>query len=594
MIPSLSEALIREYATDESFRRGEDYAKGGAVVSLTHRGNAFDAEVEGSEPLPYHVRVTFDAGGITTATCSCPYDWGGWCKHVVAALLVAIRNPDEVEERPTLDALLADLDREQLQAVLVAIAERDPAVVDVIERQVSLYSAASAPAASAPVAAPRQRRTPVDASAIRRDVRAAFRSLDRMSSSEAYWHVGSVVGEVGGVLERAWEFIRAGDGESALAILEAITDEYVEDWTEVDDSDGEASAFFYELGSAWVEALLTADLTADERAEWADRLSAWALEIEDYGIDDAFDVAMQAAKVGWDDPNLRQILRGESGTSDANGPTTLSDKLTGALLNVLDRQGRHDEYLRLARATGQAERYATMLARLGRIDDAVAYGLQNLASATDALAVAQALREREALDEALQIGEHGLTLDGRKAELAVWLRDLASVAGRPELALSAGTTAFREQPSLVAYQRVQELAGERWPDYRTELLEYLRRTKSYHPVGTVDVFLHEGLIDDAIAAVSDSYSYGLIERVAEAAISARPDWVIQTCRKQAEAIMNEGKANHYDTAVRWLTHARSAYRAASREAEWQTYLADLITRHGRKYKLVPMLRTLQG
>ncbi len=166
---------------------------------------------------------------------------------------------------------------------------------------------------------------------------------------------------------------------------------------------------------------------------------------------------------------------------------------------------------------GQHECYATILAQLGHIEEA--------------LALAKALRERAELDATLRIAERGLSLEGRKAELAVWLRDLASVAGRPELALAAAEVAFREAPSLAAYERARELAGGQWPQLRDDLLDHLRRARGFYPEGAVEVFLHEGLIDDAIALADGSYSHGLIERVAEAAISARPDWVIQTSHK---------------------------------------------------------------
>jgi hypothetical protein len=48
----------------------------------------------------------------------------------------------------------------------------------------------------------------VDPKAIGQQVRAIVRSLDRMRRSEAYWHVGSVVGEVRRVLEQAWTLLR--------------------------------------------------------------------------------------------------------------------------------------------------------------------------------------------------------------------------------------------------------------------------------------------------------------------------------------------------------------------------------------------------
>ncbi|MFC1716584.1 SWIM zinc finger domain-containing protein, partial [Candidatus Poribacteria bacterium] len=151
----------------------------------------------------------------------------------------------------------------------------------------------------------------------------------------------------------------------------------------------------------------------------------------------------------------------------------------------------------------------------------------------------------------------------------------------------------RERPSLVDYQAVETLAGESWPELREELLAHLRQTKSWYSEPQVNIFLHEGLIDDAISALGSYTNYSLVERVADAAISERPDWVIQACREQAEEIMDAAKASIYHHAAKWLKKARAAYLAADREAEWQEYLATLIEQHRRKYKLRPMLEALQ-
>jgi uncharacterized Zn finger protein len=76
-IPNLSKSAIRRHATAESFQRGQDYYRGGAVGTLIRRGDTIQAEVEGSRYEPYRVWITFDQAGITDAECSCPYDWGG-------------------------------------------------------------------------------------------------------------------------------------------------------------------------------------------------------------------------------------------------------------------------------------------------------------------------------------------------------------------------------------------------------------------------------------------------------------------------------------------------------------------------------------
>ncbi len=77
------------------------------------------------------------------------------------------------------------------------------------------------------------------------------------------------------------------------------------------------------------------------------------------------------------------------------------------------------------------------------------------------------------------------------------------------------------------------------------------------------------------------------------AVKSHPDWAIRASRKQAEDIMNRGKAELYSSAVNWLTKARTAYQNAGCTTEWQAYLGELLTQHGRKYKLVPMLKALR-
>ena len=118
------------------------------------------------------------------------------------------------------------------------------------------------------------------------------------------------------------------------------------------------------------------------------------------------------------------------------------------------------------------------------------------------------------------------------------------------------------------------------------------RQAPYHTQGHVDVFLHEGLLDDAIAAVDQGSGYTQIEQVMDAVLEQQPDWVIRTAIRQADRIIEPGQARYYHHAAAWLGRARDAYRAAGSEAEWQAYVRDLRARHGRKYKLMSLLDEL--
>jgi uncharacterized Zn finger protein len=501
------------------------------------------------------------------------------------------------EMRSALDSLLSGLNREQLQLLLLKLAEQEPSVLATIERQARLLQTSSSqPTTPSSMAAPKPS-IAVDTKAIRRQVRASIRSLDRMRASEAYWYVGAVVSEIGQLVEQAWALIKADDARQALPLLEAITEEYMNEWESLDDSNGEASGFFSDLGTAWTEAILSADLTREQREQWSDRFAAWQAELDDYGVDEAFDAPQTAALDGWDYPPLKRVLQGiitEQGAWEGEPPYH-ADELTEARLHILERRGRFQEYLYLAEAEGHTEEYVTMLARLGRVEEAISYGRQYLAAPDEALALAKALYEHGEREQSLQIAEHGLRLEGRKALLAKWLRDQALLMGEQSRALPAAEVAYRDEISLENYQRVAEIAGERWPERRTELLDYTRSKISAYPKGQVDVLLHEGLIGDAIATLDLYASHTLVEQVVDAALEAQShlDWVIEACRKQAEYIMDKGRAELYSAAVNWLAKTRRAYQILGRIEEWQAYLNELLIQHGRKYKLVPMLKALQ-
>src|ERR1700680_2822523 len=262
------------------------------------------------------------------------------------------------DARPALESQLAGLSRDQLQSLLLKLAEQEPSLVSPIEKQVALLRISSSQPTTASPRAAREPPPVVDTKVIRRQVRSSIHSLDRMRSSEAYGHVGAVVGEIGQLVDQAWASIKADDGRQALKVLEAITEEYLGEWENLDDSDGEASGFFSDLGPAWTEAILSADLSREEREKWADRLATWQEELDKYGVDEAFDAPQTAALDGWDYPPLQRVLQGaitEQGAWEGE-PPDYADDLTEARLNILERRGRWQEFLYLAEARSEGHK----------------------------------------------------------------------------------------------------------------------------------------------------------------------------------------------------------------------------------------------
>jgi uncharacterized Zn finger protein len=518
----------------------------------------------------------------------------------------------QVEERLPLASLLAGLDAQQLRSILLALAEGEPDLIDRIERQALAVQRqpAGTPLAGQPedLPAAHDRRVQLpspDPAGIRRQLRAALREVDRRDDYDEYGEGDDdALAEAYDVLDEVRPYLEALDGRAALVLLTAMTEEYLARWPAPYGDYSLGGEFFQALGELWTEAILSADLTPAERRDWDTRLAGWQEDAAEYDGRGAFDAARDAARQGWDDCALVRILQGEITEKRVGGAEAPrhADALAVARLNVLERQGRHQEYLYLAEAEGQTERYLTKLVQVGRIQDAVEEGLKCLTTAEQCLALAQALHQSGAIEEALRIAEHGLeqpppaspyAVDSRRAPLARWLREEARALGQTERALKAGQILLADEPGLADYQVMEALAGERWPAVREELLAQLRRRTSFYVKPQIDIFLHEECIDDAIAALGRTSSYDLVAQVADAAVKTHPDWVIRASRAQAEAIMDAGKATAYHHAVEWLERMRTACQAAGREAEWRAYLQELLTTHQRKYKLVPMLKSLR-
>src|SRR5437764_3805652 len=132
-LPKLTEARIRALASAQSFERGLSYYQDGALVGPLRQGLELRAECEGSEYEPYQINVTLHAKGVGDTSCTCPYDWGGICKHIVALLLAYVHNPQAIRVIKPLDRMLADKSKDELVAIIQDMLRHKPELISVVE-----------------------------------------------------------------------------------------------------------------------------------------------------------------------------------------------------------------------------------------------------------------------------------------------------------------------------------------------------------------------------------------------------------------------------------------------------------------------------
>jgi uncharacterized Zn finger protein len=604
-LPIITLSMIRTGAEPQSFQRGEAYYEDGAISNTSLQGNVLAGDCAGTSAPYYRVRVALDKAGIAETTCTCPYEFGGYCKHIVALLLAYVHHPKRFAVRQEPDELLADLARDDLAALLSNLLRERPELYDWVE------AALAVPAPKGKAA--KKKRKKVDAEIYRRQIIGIMHSLDGMRMSEAYWHVGSLANELRQVVDSAMKFLDAGDAEAALTILLTLLDESSRGIEYLDDSNGELGGFVGELGQPLAEAILSLDLSAVERTKLADKLAKLVNYAANYGMDGNLDIAIQAAKYGWDDkpsgttPKRRAAYEDEYDeewddewedeedeyeASDWSWPGSppLGD-LTEAKLNVLNRQGRADEYLALCQKADRHLRYALKLCELKRVPEAMKYARKHLESAGEAQQMAAQLRASRHIDEALEIGERGLKLKGSKAGLGEWLGPVEEAQGRIKQALEAWLAAFPENPSLEKYKTIKQLAGSKWARLRDEVVEQLR--KGYNKQVLAEIFLFEEEWDEAIkVAEGRNVWYPVVETVADGVMEQRPEWVARASVKHAERLMVEPKSKNYPIAAGWLKRAKKAYQHLGQTQEWKSYLQKLKEKYSRRPALMSQLERL--
>lgn len=254
----------------------------------------------------------------------------------------------------------------------------------------------------------------------------------------------------------------------------------------MDDSDGELGGFVGELGTPLAEAILSMELSQVERARLVRRLEKLIEYASNYGMEGNLHIATQAAKFGWDDipqemePHQKTAHKVDKGDflddwededwdeeddielHEWRGPAVPGfDDLTEARLNVLDRQGRTEEYLALCKKEKRHLRYTLKLCDLKQVAEAVKYARKYLTTADESLQVAQCLRELRLVVEAIEMGEHGLALNGPKTGLGEWLGSMEEAQGRTKQALTAWLAAFGEHSSLETYKTIKSSDRDR-------------------------------------------------------------------------------------------------------------------------------------
>lgn len=557
--PTLTESDIRRLAASESFARGEGYYASGAVSELQKRGNALTARVAGSQHEPYHVTITVGPSGIEAAECTCPYDWGGLCKHIVATLLAWVREPDSTESLPSLDEQLAGRSREDLITLTKAMIAQQPDLARLLDLPLRPDDS-----------------VPLDLVAFRKQLRYA------LSREDAEW-VGR---ELGRLRELADGYLEAGQMVVAGVLYHLIMQETLsrfESWWLEWDRDGDISQILGECAES-LDHCLEQISDPEPRRLWLEALLDAHLEdVRLGGMDFAWpagDVVLRratGAEWAWIEDRLQQELQkvGDWGRG----------VLVGFLAARLETSGQSAQADALILEQGTPRQQAFRLLELGRVDESIDVARQHFADLpglvtdyADALVDAgHGERAAAYVDEQLAHGRYA-------ASYRPWLAHYSEEHGKPQAALALWRCQFEERPSSDTYKQMRRLAGElgTWVSLRPAMLGLLDpRRQAWLEI---EIALDEGDVVWAVEIASrPGASLGNEGRipVARAAEADHPEEASRLyCTEAEQLIAAQGRVN-YITAVEHLLRAGDLHRRLGKETAWDAYVARLRQDHRR-------------
>jgi uncharacterized Zn finger protein len=568
-LPKLTEAHIRTLANAQSFARGTDYFHGGAILDPVRQGMALRAACEGSAYEPYQVGVTLTAEGIGTASCTCPYDWGGLCKHLVALLLTYVHTPQAFRVIPPLDTLLARCSKADLIALIGAMLAREPSLMAVVELS----------------AATRQDR-PLDVEAYRRQVQRALRQGTLRTTEK----------ELQALKDAADQLAQAGAWHQAGAMYHVLLAETVGhygDELQMLDEDGDIAIIVDACAEGLSACLREGTPDSTSRRAWLEALlEAELTDIALGGIDLAPSAreAVLAHATAREWPWIEQRVRGQIDKS--------RDWAREALVHFLSegrvRQGRDADAAALIRELGTPEQQVFLLINEGQIDEALRRLPQILAGKpglvtqfADALVAAGA----EAAAVAL-VAEHAQGRGG-SSWCTDWLAEYYRKHGKPQEAVAWQQQAFLRHPSVEAFKALRQVSRKvgTWEQVRAGVLEALEQKQYMGPL--IEIALHEGDVVRALELlprVGQSAWRDYTGEVARAAEKACPQAAIGLYKEMVERAIGGRQRRTYQHAAQYLKRVKTLYTRLKASSDWKAYIHTLRTQYAHLPALHDELR----
>ncbi len=617
----LSEAALQASTDDASFRKGQDYYLNHAIVEPILSESVLRAFCHGSSGSPYRVEATLlpagekSANTLASADCSCPR--GGFCKHLVALLLIWLHQPECFVVRSGLMGRLSTKSREELLALLQQLMQRQPDIAPLVEVLIELPLTPTAQGKKRPG---QGRERTLDPSTIQSQVASAF-----YDAGDGWEAAGRAARELDRLCEIGHSFAEASQWANAQVVYATVAEQTMHYYERLQD-EGQLAGVIDDCVAGLIACLEAQaylpqgeQLDDMEREELLTTLFDLWKSGHSYGLDEADIPDAISHHVTEQERTMVERWVRQEMRQGQNYASKWQNRRVIDFLAALNEavQLSDEDLLEEYRKASLYPELTSRLLQLGREKEALAVAKETLTEPAEVTRFAEQLLSASEtwraealafvetrLKEAIQ-GSAGKSQDftGTRTidTYRRWLGERYRQSGKIGLALEMEHARFQASPDETTYRTVRstaQLAGQSeqvWSGLRPRLIRTLEQQNRWGPL--VSIYLDEGEIGQALAALArmerpsspSPYGYGYSTQsapghyqlqVARAAEQQYPDEAIRLYKSVVQKLIDGRGRGNYQQAVDHLTHVKHLYQKQGRESEWQAYVTNL--RNGNK------------
>lgn len=465
MKPKIEE--IQDLCTESSYERGVEYFHEGRVRDLVQSGQRITASVEGTRK--YSVTIHTDKEDFG-ASCTCPYDWGGYCKHIVATLIALsedypkVRKDKEKKEKKV-EGILNALSPEELKGFVRTEFEinkslRDHFLIYFSERD-------------------SKRRTIKD---YKKEIKLLYREVaDRDGYVEYGIHV-----DFSYVRDLAERYLESGNAFGAAVIYRALSEVIAENMNNVDDSDGYYGEEFTRAIEDFVDCLNRVNLDYKNKKDYIDYFFDKYIENEPDYFRDHYSWAL--SKICHSKAELehwRKLLESylpEDLTKSASLYKHYMEKdFLSMQLHILDSLGENEAFYKLI------EKYYS------RDHDFCLLYIHHL-------------EKDERNEKAVEIAEESLDIFPKHLTVKMRRFLIKYYEGHSPEKLKQNLIAlFIQEGKWDDYERLKKLCpGQEWKKIFPDIIKGFSKEEFRHEDLIVNLFLREELFEDALERILQS------------------------------------------------------------------------------------------